>query len=48
MASRSSQPSSSYSNNGQELDLIDPKSVAKYIKAKQAKYEECDLIDSDL
>src|SRR6266487_2945320 len=48
MASRSSQPSSSYSNNRQELDLMNPKSVAEYIKAKQAKYKECDLMDSDL
>ena len=34
MVNLSSQPSSSHSNNGQELDLMDPKSVAEYIKAK--------------
>jgi hypothetical protein len=48
MASCSGQPSSPHSDNGQELDLTDPESVAEYIKAKQAKYEECDLMDSDL
>ena len=48
MANLSSQPSSSYSNNGQELDLTNPQSVAKYIKTKQAEYEEHDFMDSDL
>ena len=48
MANLSGQPSSSHSDNGQELDLTDPQSVAEYIKAKQAEYEECNLMDSDL
>jgi hypothetical protein len=48
MANLSGQPSSSHSDNGQELDLTDPQSVAEYIKTKQAEYEEYDLMDSDL
>ncbi len=48
MANLSGQPSSSHSDNGQELDLTDPQSVAEYIKTKQAEYEEHDFIDSDL